>query len=66
VKVGDTVEWDWVDPEQPHTVTADDGTFDSGAPQSKGSVFKFTFTRAGTYPYKCQIHPSMTGKITVQ
>ena len=28
--------------------------------------FSYTFTKAGTYPYYCTIHPKMTGKIVVQ
>jgi plastocyanin len=65
VKAGDTVEWDWVDTQQPHTVTAEDGTFDSGNPESAGATFKYTFTKAGTYDYKCNIHPQMKGTIKV-
>jgi plastocyanin len=28
--------------------------------------FSFTFSKAGTYPYFCSIHPKMTGKVIVQ
>jgi plastocyanin len=28
--------------------------------------FSYTFTKAGTYPYYCTIHPKMTGKVVVQ
>ena len=48
----------------PHTWSADDGTFDSGA-LSKGESFQFTFTEPGTYEYHCNFHQSMTGTITV-
>jgi plastocyanin len=27
--------------------------------------YSFTFTKAGTYPYFCAIHPKMVGKIVV-
>ena len=30
------------------------------------SAFAFTFTRTGAYRYHCEIHPSMTGTITVR
>ncbi|HVX27862.1 MAG TPA: cupredoxin family copper-binding protein [Parafilimonas sp.] len=47
-----------------HTVTADDGSFDSGniAP---GGTFSHTFNSAGTYAYHCNIHTTMKGKIVV-
>lgn len=47
-----------------HTVTADDGSFDSGniAP---GGTFSHTFTTAGTFPYHCKIHSTMTAKVVV-
>ena len=46
----------------PHTVTADDGTFDSGS-LSDGDTFDFTFSTAGTYAYYCKIHggPGQSG-----
>jgi plastocyanin len=49
-----------------HTVTSTDLTpaFDSGSVGPGGS-FSFTFSTAGSFPYKCGIHPSMTGTITV-
>jgi plastocyanin len=28
--------------------------------------FAYQFTKAGTYPYYCTIHPKMTGKVVVQ
>jgi len=64
VPVGTTVTWTNQAPND-HTVTADNGvTFDSGhiAP---GATFSFTFTAAGTFPYHCAIHTSMTAKVIV-
>jgi plastocyanin len=68
VKVGTTVVWTSED-NAPHTVTADDGSFDSGNLQ-KGDSFKFTFTKAGNFPYYCAYHGTaggggMSGTITV-
>lgn len=63
--VGDTVKWDWIDDSAQHTVTSDDGKFDSGL-QSKGQNFTFKFTAAGTYKYHCSVHPLMLGTITVK
>jgi plastocyanin len=64
VNVGATVVWVNHDPVS-HTVTADDGSFDSG-PIATGASFSHTFTKEGTFSYHCKIHPSMHGTITVQ
>jgi len=63
VKVGDSVTWTNQDGAT-HTVTADDGAFDSGN-LAGGKAFSFTFEEAGTYAYHCNIHQSMTGTVTV-
>lgn len=47
-----------------HTFTANGGAFDSGR-ASPGQSFSFTFSSAGTFPFHCMIHSSMTGTITV-
>ena len=47
-----------------HTVTAEDGAFDSGE-KEQGDAFQQTFTSAGRYPYVCAIHPRMKGTIVV-
>ena len=62
-KVGDTVTWTFKDAFD-HTVTADDKSFDSGGKKS-GDTFEHTFATAGTFTYKCTIHTSMTGTVTV-
>jgi len=50
-------------------VTSDDGkSFDSGISNpiaASGGTYSFTFTKAGTFPYRCQIHPFMKATITV-
>jgi plastocyanin len=46
----------WVNNDnQVHTVTAEDGTFDSGDIQPGGS-FSFTFTIIGPHTYNCKYH----------
>lgn len=63
VPVGTTVDWTNDDPFA-HTVTANDGSFDSGTMEG-GEVFSQTFEQPGTFEYFCVIHPSMTGTVTV-
>jgi len=63
VKVGTTITWVNND-SVPHTVTADDGSFNSETLDT-GSTFQFTFNQAGTFTYHCGFHPSMTATITV-
>jgi plastocyanin len=48
-----------------HTVTADDGSFDSG-PLALNDQFANAFISPGTYPYHCSIHPAMTGVVVVK
>ena len=64
IKVGETVTWTNQDSPN-HTVVADNGEFASGS-LATGATFSFTFSKAGTYPYHCSIHPSMKGTVVVQ
>jgi plastocyanin len=64
IKAGESVTWTNEDPMN-HTVTADNGEFDSGN-LGQGATFSFTFDKAGTYPYHCSIHPTMKGTVVVQ
>lgn len=64
VAMGTTVTWT-NDDDVTHTVTADDGAFDSGNLPS-GETFSHTFDEAGTFPYHCEIHPGMTATVVVE
>jgi len=77
VKVGDTITWTNND-NQFHTVTSGNGSsdpnmgkaFDSGlsgpsALTTMGKTFHHQFTQGGQYPYFCQLHPIMVGKVIV-
>jgi plastocyanin len=64
IKVGGSVTWT-NDGSSAHTVTADDGTFDSGQLQ-KGKTFSRTFDSTGTFSYHCSIHPSMKAQVVVE
>jgi plastocyanin len=48
-----------------HTVSADNGSFDSG-PIEPGERRALTFSRAGTFPFHCTPHPFMRGVIEVR
>jgi plastocyanin/uncharacterized membrane protein len=64
VKAGDTVEWKNEDIFS-HTVTAADGSFDSGL-IDPGHSWQMTFENAGTIAYHCRPHPNMKGSLIVQ
>ncbi len=64
VPVGTTVTWTNHD-DIPHTVVSTDGVFKSKV-RDTDEKFSYTFTKAGTYPYFCSVHPKMTGQIVVQ
>jgi plastocyanin len=61
---GETVEWR-NGSERRHTVTADDGSFDSGDVLS-GLRFKHRFDAVGAYRYHCRVHTVMTGEVDVR
>ncbi len=64
IPVGATVTWTNRD-DIPHTVVSTDGVFKSKV-RDTDEKFSYTFTKAGTYPYYCSVHPKMTGKVVVQ
>jgi plastocyanin len=57
VLVGDTVTWQNGDVTN-HTVTADDGAFDSGF-LAPGTTYSISFPRPGRFDYHCTIHKYM-------
>jgi plastocyanin len=74
VKVGDTVTWT-NDDSQPHTVTSGtestdpdmEKVFDSspGLNTLLAPNQTFKFYTAGEFPYFCQVHTSIVGKVVV-
>lgn len=64
VRPGTTVIWVNRDP-LPHTVTSDDGKFDSDLIDPARSWSR-TFGEAGTFAYHCTPHPFMKGTVTVR
>jgi plastocyanin len=63
VSVNTTITWTNKDGVT-HTVTSTTGLFDSGSINTNGTYSR-QFTTAGSFPYKCTIHPSMTGTVIV-
>ncbi len=64
VRAGTTVVWSNRG-QVIHTVTAEDGSFDSGEIDSGGQG-RITFSRRGTYSYHCTPHPFMKGVVVVK
>jgi plastocyanin len=61
--VGTIVTWTNTDTEA-HTVTADDGLFDSGVLEP-GQSYSTWLGGSGTVTYHCEIHPDMKGSVVV-
>ena len=53
------------DAEEPHTVTANDKSFDSEGLDTN-QKFTHTFAKAGTYMFFCEVHPYMHGTVIVK
>ena len=53
------------DDDDAHTVTADDGSWDSEG-LSQGQQWSRAFSKVGTIAYHCTVHPFMKGTIVVQ
>jgi plastocyanin len=64
VAVGTTVTWTNHD-DIPHTVVSTDGVFKSKVIDTD-EKFSYAFSKAGTFPYFCSVHPKMTGTVVVQ
>jgi plastocyanin len=63
VKAGTTLKWTNYDAVA-HTVTSDDGLFDSGLIDQNAS-FSQTFDSTGTFDYHCTPHPTMKASVVV-
>jgi plastocyanin len=63
VVTGDSVMWHNASV-RPHTVTATDGSFDSGR-MSAGRAYIHEYGTAGVRPYHCTLHAGMIGEVRV-
>ena len=65
VTPGSTVTWTNKQADDNHTVTADNGSFDTGVIAKNGGSATLTVATAGAFAYHCKIHPSMHGTVVV-
>jgi hypothetical protein len=63
VVAGSTVQWT-NESVRNHTVTADDGSYDSGA-LSNGDAYSHSFGAPGVYGYYCRLHAGIVGEVDV-
>jgi plastocyanin len=63
ITAGTTVTWTNKDGVA-HTVTSTTGLFDSGS-ISTNETYSHLFSTAGTFPYLCTVHPTMTATVKV-
>lgn len=64
VRAGQSVTWINIG-RQPHTITARDGSFDSGILES-GESWSHTFPTAGSFAFHCRVHPSLSSLVIVE
>jgi len=64
IRAGGTVTWTNNDP-LIHTITADDGSWDSG-PIEPGGTWSHTFTQPGEVAFHCTPHPFMKAVVVVR
>ncbi len=64
IATGTTVIFKNLD-DDPHTVTSNDGLFDSKG-LAQGDTWTYRFTTPGTYHYHCTVHPMMQGTVIVK
>lgn len=66
VKRGDTVVWRNKDP-LPHTVVAETVKGGPASPViAAGASWRYKATKAGSYPYLCTLHRTMTATLVVK
>lgn len=64
VNAGTTITWTNNDGVVHNVTSNTSGLFSSGSLSPNGT-YSHLFSTAGTFPYKCTLHPSMTGSVVV-
>lgn len=70
---GEHVSWYWIGPDTMHSITGDspdsngiDSDPQTNQPQHKiGDTFRVDFDKPGTYSFRCKLHSTVNGTITV-
>jgi len=72
IDLGESVTWDWIGPDTLHSVTgeapnatqwdSDPGTLE---PHPLGDTFTIDFDQPGQYSFRCKLHASVRGTVTV-
>lgn len=63
LEIGQGTAVKWVNKgSETHTVTANDGSFDS-SDVAPGETFRRRFKDTGVFKYRCTIHPELRGKV---
>lgn len=72
IDLGESVIWDWIGPDTLHSVSgeapnaeqwdSDPGNVD---PHPLGDTFEVTFDQPGVYSFRCKLHASVRGTVTV-
>jgi plastocyanin len=72
INLGEYVIWDWIGPDTLHSVTGDspNAPWDSdpgslNTPHPLGDTFQVTFDQPGVYAFRCKLHASVAGTVTV-
>jgi plastocyanin len=66
VKRHTRVTWNFRDPYTMHNVKSrGKKRFASSPDEPENANYSVTFKKAGTYRYKCTLHPNMTGRVVV-
>jgi plastocyanin len=73
INLGEHVTWYWTGPDTMHSVTGDspnsaglDSDPNNGNPKHQiGDSFKLDFNKPGTYRFRCKLHSTVRGTITV-